>query len=141
LLGMTRYLLELGAEPVHVLSTNGGEDWAAKVQGLLDASPFGKGGKAYPKRDLWHMRSLLFTEPVDFLIGNTYGKYLERDCKVPLVRMGFPIFDRHHHHRFPTWGYEGGLRVLVSLLDEYFEALDAETSGISTTDYSFDIIR
>jgi nitrogenase molybdenum-iron protein beta chain len=25
------------------------------------------------------MRSLLFTEPVDFLIGNTYGKYLERD--------------------------------------------------------------
>jgi len=27
------------------------------------------------------------------------------------------------------------------LLDEYFEALDADTSGISTTDYSFDIIR
>jgi len=122
MLGMTRYLLELGAEPVHVLSTNGGEDWAAKVRALLDASPFGKGAKVYPKRDLWHMRSLLFTEPVDFLTGNTYGKYLERDCKVPLVRMGFPIFDRHHHHRFPTWGYEGGLRVLVSLLDEYFEA-------------------
>ena len=141
MLGMTRYLLELGAEPVHVLSTNGGEEWAKKVQGLLDVSPFGKGGKVYAKRDLWHMRSLLYTEPVDFLIGNTYGKYLERDCKVPLVRMGFPIFDRHHHHRFPTWGYEGGLRVLVSLLDEYFEALDAETSGISTTDYSFDIIR
>ncbi|HYB51530.1 MAG TPA: nitrogenase molybdenum-iron protein subunit beta [Burkholderiaceae bacterium] len=141
MLGMTRFLLELGAEPVHVLSTNGGEEWAAKVRALLEASPFGQGGKAYPKRDLWHLRSLLFTGPVDFLIGNTYGKYLERDCKVPLVRMGFPIFDRHHHHRFPTWGYEGGLRVLVSLLDEYFEALDADTSGISTTDYSFDIIR
>jgi nitrogenase molybdenum-iron protein beta chain len=42
-------------------------------------SPYGAGCKVYPKRDLWHMRSLLFTEPVDFLIGNTYGKYLERD--------------------------------------------------------------
>jgi len=141
MLGLTRFLLELGAEPVHVLSTNGGEEWAGKVTELLAASPFGRSGKAWPKRDLWHMRSLLFTEPVDFLIGNTYGKYLERDCKVPLVRAGFPIFDRHHHHRFPTWGYEGGLRLLVDLLDEFFEALDADTSGISTTDYSFDIIR
>ncbi|MFO1327629.1 MAG: nitrogenase molybdenum-iron protein subunit beta [Rubrivivax sp.] len=140
-IGMTGFLLELGAEPVHVLATNGNDDWAARVQGLLDASPFGKGCKPWPKRDLWHLRSLLFTEPVDFLIGNTYGKYLERDCKVPLVRMGFPVFDRHHHHRFPTWGYEGALRVLVALLDEHFEQLDASTIQTAVTDFSYDIIR
>lgn len=141
MLGLTQFLLELGAEPVHILSTNGGEDWAAKVQALLDSSPYGAGCKVYPKRDLWHMRSLLHTERVDFLIGNTYGKYLERDTDTPLVRAGFPIFDRHHHHRFATWGYEGSLRTLVSLLDEYFEALDANTNDIAKTDYSFDIIR
>jgi len=140
-LGLTGFLLELGAEPVHVLATNGGEDWSKKVQALLAASPYGAGGKAYPKRDLWHMRSLLFTEPVDFLIGNTYGKYLERDTKTPLVRIGFPIFDRHHHHRFPIWGYEGGLRVLVRLLDEFFDSLDANTIIAGKTDYSYDIIR
>ncbi|HQX07372.1 MAG TPA: nitrogenase component 1, partial [Zoogloea sp.] len=141
MLGMTAFLLELGAEPVHVLSTNGDAEWGRKVQALLDASPFGKNCKAYPKADLWHMRSLLFTEKVDFLIGNTYGKYLERDCGTPLIRLGFPIFDRHHHHRFPIWGYQGALRVLTMLLDEYFEALDANTIGIGTTDYSYDIIR
>jgi nitrogenase molybdenum-iron protein alpha/beta subunit len=54
---------------------------------------------------MWHMRSLLFTEPVDYLIGNTYGKYLERDTgNVPLIRLGFPIFDRHHYHRLPDLG-------------------------------------
>ncbi len=141
MLGLTAFLLELGAEPVHVLSTNGGEDWAKKVQALFDASPFGKGCHVYPKKDLWHMRSLLFTEPVDLLIGNTYGKYLERDCGVPLVRMGFPIFDRHHHHRFPIWGYEGSLRVMVAILDEIFEALDANPIDTAKTDYSYDIIR
>jgi nitrogenase molybdenum-iron protein beta chain len=137
-LGMTAFLLELGAEPVHILSTNGNEAWADKVQALLDASPFGKDCHVYPKKDLWHLRSLLFTEPVDFLIGNSHGKFLERDCAVPLVRLGFPIFDRHHLHRFPTWGYEGGLRVLVDLLEEHFEALDASTmeQGIS-----FDLVR
>ena len=141
MLGLTEFLLELGAEPTHVLSTNGDAEWAAKVQALFDASPFGKGCKVYPKRDLWHMRSLLFTEPVDFLIGNTYGKYLERDTGVPLIRLGFPIFDRHHYHRSPIWGYEGAMRVLVMLLDEHFEALDASTNEIAKTDYSFDIIR
>ncbi len=141
MLGYARFLLELGAEPAHVLATNGSENWAQKVQALFDSSPYGDACKVYPKRDLWHLRSLLFTEPVDFLIGNTYAKYLERDTGVPLIRLVFPIFDRHHYHRFPTWGYAGGLRVLTMLLDEFFEALDANTIVPGKTDYSYDIIR
>ena len=141
MLGLTAFLLELGAEPVHVLSTNGNADWAAKVQALFDASPFGKDCHVYAGKDLWHMRSLLFTEPVDFLIGNTYGKYLDRDTGTPLIRIGFPIFDRHHKHRYPVWGYQGAMNVLVTILDKIFDVMDADTNGIATTDYSFDIIR
>ena len=83
----------------------------------------------------------MFTEPVDFLIGNSYGKYLERDTGTPLIRFAFPIFDRHHHHRFPLWGYQGGLRVLTTLLDKIFDKLDRETNAPSKTDYSFDLTR
>lgn len=136
-LGLTAFLLELGAEPAHIVCTNGDDEWAGKVQALLDASPFGAGCKAYPKRDLWHLRSLLFTEPVDFLIGSSYGKYLERDCGAPLIRIGFPIMDRHHHHRFPIWGYEGGLRVLVTILDKVFDVSDAASANST----SFDLVR
>lgn len=140
-LGLAGFLMELGAEPVHVLSTNGGKEWEAKMQALFDSSPFGKGCKAYPGKDLWHMRSLLNTEPVDFLIGNTYGKYLERDTGVPLIRIGFPVFDRHHHHRYPVWGYQGAMNVLVWILDKIFDEMDKHTNVPSKTDYSFDIIR
>jgi nitrogenase molybdenum-iron protein beta chain len=140
-LGLAGFLLELGAEPTHVLATNGGKAWAQKVQNLFDSSPFGKDCHVYPGKDLWHMRSLLFTEPVDFLIGNTYGKYLERDTGTPLIRIGFPIFDRHHHHRYPVWGYQGGLNTLVWILDRIFESIDANTNVPAKSDYSFDIIR
>jgi nitrogenase molybdenum-iron protein beta chain len=140
-LGLTAFLLELGAEPVHVLSTNGGKAWAEKAQSVLDASPFGKGCHVWAGKDLWHMRSLLFTEPVDFLIGNTYGKYLERDTGTPLIRIGFPIFDRHHHHRYPIIGYQGALNVLVRILDRIFDELDRNSSQIAQTDYSFDLVR
>ena len=109
--------------------------------GWIDASPFGKGCKAWGGKDLWHMRSLLATEPVDFVIGNTYGKYLERDIGTPLIRIGFPIMDRHHHHRFPVWGYQGSLNVLVKILDKIFDNMDSTTNVPGKTDYSYDIIR
>lgn len=139
--GLAAFLMELGAEPVHVLSTNGGKAWTAKMKALFESSPFGANCKAYAGKDLWHMRSLLFTEPVDFLVGNTYGKYLERDTGTPLIRIGFPIFDRHHHHRRPVWGYQGGMNVLITILDKIFDQMDSTTNIPGQTDYSFDIIR
>src|SRR5208337_4908507 len=139
--GLAQFLMELGAEPVHVLATNGGKAWDAKMRALFASSPFGKNCKVYPGKDLWHMRSLLFTDPVDFLIGDTYGKYLERDTGTPLIRIGFPIFDRHHKHRYPVWGYQGGMNVLVTILDKIFDTIDATTNIPAKTDYSFDIIR
>jgi len=140
-MGLASFLLELGAEPTHVLATNGNKKWADKMQELFDSSPFGQNCQVYPGRDLWHMRSLLFTEPVDFLIGNTYGKYLERDTGTPLIRIGFPVFDRHHHHRRPVWGYQGGMNVLITILDKIFDTIDQNTIVPAKTDYSFDIIR
>ncbi|MEO5337093.1 MAG: nitrogenase molybdenum-iron protein subunit beta [Magnetospirillum sp. WYHS-4] len=132
---MASFLMELGCEPTHCLATNGGKEWDAKMKELLASSPFGRDCKAYAGKDLWHMRSLLFTEPVDFLIGSSYGKYLEKDTGIPLIRLTFPVFDRHHHHRFPTFGYQGALRVLVEILDRIFETTD------DASDISFDLTR
>ncbi len=140
-LGVASFLLELGAEPTTILSTNGGKAWEAKMREVLAASPFGANCEVYAQKDLWHMRSLLFTRPVDFLIGNTYGKYLERDTGTPLIRMGFPIFDRHHWHRYPVWGYQGSLNVLVWILDKIFDEMDRNSNVVGKSDYSFDIIR
>lgn len=139
--GMTEFLLELGAEPRHVLATNGTKAWEAKMKELLATSPFGAQAQVWQGKDLWALRSILATEPTELLIGNSYGKYLERDLGIPLIRLTFPIFDRHHHHRFPTFGYQGGLRVLVALLDKIFDALDANTIIPGVTDISYDLTR
>jgi nitrogenase molybdenum-iron protein beta chain len=139
--GMARFILETGGEPIHCLATNGTKEWEAQMTALLASSPFGKDCKVWAGRDLWHLRSLMATETVDFLIGSSYGKYLERDLKVPLIRLTFPIFDRHHHHRFPVWGYQGALRVLVTLLDKIMDTMDLDTNEAGVSDYSFDLTR
>ena len=140
-MGIVTFMMELGAEPLHVLATNGSKLWAKKMKKLLEASPFGTRAQVWPGKDLWHMRSLLMTEPSDFLIGSSYGKYLERDCRIPLIRLSFPIFDRHHHHRFPIFGYQGAIRVLVQILDKIFDELDGQSNIPGKTDISFELTR
>ena len=147
-MGVVKILLEVGAEPTHILAHNGNKRWAKVMEKLLASSPFGTLGKVYAGNDLWHMRSLCFTDKPDFLIGNSYGKYIQRDTRhlgeafeVPLIRLGFPIFDRHHMHRATTMGYEGMMSVVTQLTNAVLEQLDRETIGMGTTDFNFDLVR
>ncbi|MEV5409632.1 nitrogenase molybdenum-iron protein subunit beta [Thermopolyspora sp. NPDC052614] len=135
-LGTLGFLLELGMEPVHVLSTNGDAAFESHAQELLASSPFGAKATVWAGKDLWHLRSLVFTEPVDLLVGNSYLKYLSRESDTPLVRVGFPIFDRHHLHRFPIIGYAGGLHLLTQLVNTVLDRLDREAP-----DHSYDAVR
>ncbi|AOV16376.1 nitrogenase molybdenum-iron protein subunit beta [Acidihalobacter aeolianus] len=147
-MGMTKLLLELGAEPIHILANNANKRWKKAMDKILADSPYGKGCEVHNGRDLWHLRSLVFTDKPDFLIGNSYGKFIQRDTvhkgeefEVPLIRFGFPIFDRHHLHRDTTLGYEGAMHVLKTLVNEVLARLDDDTRGMGTTDYNYDLIR
>ncbi len=137
LLGMVNILMEMGGEPVHIVCTNGDKSFREEMETLLASSPYGASGKVYVNKDMWHLRSLMFTDPVDLLIGNSYAKFLWRDTGTPLVRFGFPLFDRHHLHRYPIIGYQGALNIVTSIVNTILDELDRAT--INTT--SFDVIR
>ncbi|MCP5421127.1 MAG: nitrogenase molybdenum-iron protein subunit beta [Gammaproteobacteria bacterium] len=146
--GMCRFLMELGAEPLHVLCHNANKRWGKLMSKLLKDSPYGQDAEVHVGKDLWHMRSLVFTNKPDFMIGNSYGKFIQRDTlhkgkehEVPLIRIGFPLFDRHHLHRDTTLGYEGAMYMLKALVNAVMERLDAETMIMGQTDYGFDLIR
>ncbi|MFW6380013.1 MAG: nitrogenase molybdenum-iron protein subunit beta [Halorhodospira sp.] len=147
-MGMTRFLTELGAEPRHVLSHNANKRWGKAMRKMLQETPYGESAEVYVGKDLWHMRSLCFTDKPDFMIGNSYGKFIQRDTRylgkeyeVPLIRLGFPIFDRHHLHRHSIWGYEGAMYILTTLVNAVLERLDEETAHMGVTDYNYDLVR
>jgi len=147
-MGMVNFLLEVGAEPTHILCNNANKRWKKNLQKVLDESPYGADCEIHIGKDLWHMRSLVFTNKPDFMIGNSYGKFIQRDTitkgkefEVPLIRIGFPIFDRHHLHRDTTLGYEGAMYILKTVVNAILERLDEETRGMGTTDYNYDLIR
>ena len=143
-----KFLLELGAEPTHILCNHANKRWKKAMDEILASSPFGADCEVHIGKDLWHLRSLCFTNKPDFLIGNSYGKEITRDTlhkgkefEVPLIRLGFPIFDHHHLHRQTTLGYEGAMQMLTTIVNAVLDRLDDETSGMQTTDYNYDLVR
>ncbi len=147
-MGMTRFLLELGAEPTTILCQHANKRWKKAMDTMLSESPYGQNSEVLVGKDLWHFRSLMFTNKPDFMIGNSYGKFIQRDTlkkgkefEVPLIRIGFPIFDRHHMHRDTTLGYEGAMYILKTLVNAVLERLDEETREMGVTDYNYDLVR
>jgi nitrogenase molybdenum-iron protein beta chain len=124
LIGLVSFLLEMGGEPVHIVCTNSNAQFKKAMESLLASSPYGQGATLYPGKDLWHLRSLLVTEPVDMLIGDYHGKFAARDADVPLVRVGFPVFDRVNLHRTPIIGYTGLINLITMIANTFLEEKD-----------------
>ncbi len=58
---------------------------------------------------------------VDMIISNTNGQHIAKFFKVPLLRLGIPIFDRIGHF-FKTYvGYKGTLEFLCELTNLFLE--------------------
>ncbi|WP_096085048.1 nitrogenase molybdenum-iron protein subunit beta [Agaribacterium haliotis] len=147
-MGLSKFLMELGAEPSIILCQNANKRWKKAMEALLAESPYGQNSEVHVGKDLWHLRSLVFTNKPDFMIGNSYGKFIQRDTlhkgkqfEVPLIRLGFPIFDRHHLHRQTTLAYEGGMQILTTLVNAVLERLDDETRLMGETDFNHDLVR
>jgi nitrogenase molybdenum-iron protein beta chain len=134
--GIVSFLLEMGGEPIHVLTATGNKTFKREMELLLESSPFGKGAKLYAGFDLWHMRSLLMTDPVDMMIGDSHGKYAARDAGIPLVRIGYPIFDRVNLHRYPVVGYQGAINMITWIVNTFLEEVDNRSD-----DAHFELLR
>lgn len=137
LLGLISFLLELGARPVHVVCTNGDKKFKKAAEELLASSPAGADATVWIRKDMWHLRSLMCTEPVDLLVGPSTAKFLVRDTGTPLVRVGFPIHDRHHMYKTPIVGYEGATNLLTLIVNTLLDELDRA----SIDNASFDLVR
>ncbi|OMD48075.1 nitrogenase molybdenum-iron protein subunit beta [Paenibacillus borealis] len=141
LIGLIGFCLETGMEPVHIVCSNGDVDFKdvkfkEEAEALLASSPYGSEAAVYIGKDLWHMRSLLLNDPVDLAIGSSHLKFAAKDANVPLIRVGFPIFDRHHMHRYPVLGYQGALNLLSLIVNTVLDELDRNHSG-----FNFDLVR
>lgn len=126
LIALTEFLVTLDMKPVHIVTGTPGKRFEERIRAILkDAVP-----KANVRQagDLFLLHQWIKNEPVDLLIGNTYGKYIARDEDIPFIRFGFPILDRIGHSYFPSVGYQGGIRLLEKILNALMDRADRDAT-------------
>jgi len=126
LVPLTEFLLDLNMIPIHVVSGTPGKRFIQQMEAVVGDKVPGINIKNGQQADMFQLHQWIKNEPVDLLIGNTYGKYMARDEDIPFVRMGFPILDRIGHSYFPTVGYLGGVRILEKILSVIMDRQDRD---------------
>lgn len=132
LISLTQFLVDLDMRPVYVVTGTPGKAFERRMSDILKDVPEAKFSQA---ADTFLLHQWIKNEPVDLIIGNTYGKYIARDEDIPFIRLGFPILDRIGHSYFPTVGYEGGMRLIEKILNAILDRKDRDA-----LDESFELV-
>jgi len=124
LIGLSEFLVSLNMRPVYVITGTPGKLFEERMAEVLKEIPEAKFKQA---ADMFLLHQWIKNEPVDLLIGNTYGKYIARDEDIPFIRFGFPILDRIGHSYFPNVGYTGALRLVEKILNALMDRQDRDS--------------
>lgn len=125
LLGMVRFCRDAGMEVLHVVTGTSpvGMKFEKTVKSLCGESVVVKTGL---NADMFLFHQLVKENRPDVIMGNSYCKYICRDMDIPLLRIGFPIYDRIGHSYVPVLGYRGGMHLLLKLLDLLMDRQDRD---------------
>lgn len=123
-IAMTEFCLSMGMKPVHVLTGTNGEAIEATVKEMLDEAGVKANVKAWG--DLFTLHQWIKNEPVDLILGNTYGKFISKAENIPLVRIGFPVLDRSVHSYMPIVGYKGAMRLVEMISGALLDKQDRD---------------
>lgn len=123
LIPLTEFLVTLDMKPVYIVTGTPGKHFDEEMANILKDIPEAK-FKSGERADMFQLHQWIKQEPVDLLIGNSYGKYIARDENIPFIRMCFPVVDRPGHNFFPHTGYIGATNIAISILEKFLDHQD-----------------
>ena len=126
LVSLSEFLVCLGMKPAYVVTGTSVPDFESRIKTALGEQFAHAKIKRGATADMYLLHQWIKNDPVDLLIGNTYGKYIARDENIPFVRHGFPILDRVGHSYFSTVGYTGAMHLLAKILGVFMDKQDRE---------------
>ena len=126
-LGLAQFCMEVELEPVLLLI---GDDQGSKykkdprIAELKKTAHFDM--EIVHNADLWELEKRIKdgTVQLDLIMGHSKGRYVALDANIPMVRVGFPTFDRAGLYRKPTVGYRGAMELAETIANTLFAHME-----------------
>ncbi len=125
-IGLAQFCIEVELEPVLLLLGDDNSKYKRdpRILELKKSVPFDM--EVICNADLWDLeRKIVSGEvKVDLIMGHSKGRYIAIDNNIPMVRVGFPTFDRAGLYRHPTMGYKGAMELGEAIANALFTHME-----------------
>jgi len=117
---VTRFVCELGMEPVTILSGTKSKRFEEEVKAVTEEYNYNpiifNGG------DMFEWEESIKKEGVDLILGHSKAVNIAKETDTPIVRIGFPVYDRVGYQRRAYVGYRGGEFLLSLIVNTILDA-------------------
>ena len=116
-LEMKPVLLLLGDENINYLKDPRIKDLQEKVEHDM---------QIIKNADLWDLESRIKSKEieVDLIMGHSKGRFTAIDNDIPMLRVGFPVYDRAGYYRHPVVGYAGAIWLAEEMANVLFTDME-----------------
>lgn len=124
-IGLTALCLEMGMVPKYVITGTPKEEFN-KLAGALCEKYGVQDCTVKANADLFELHQWIKNDPVNLLLGTSYGKQIAKAEDIPFVRAGFPVLDRYVHSVLPMVGYGGAMLLVEKILNALMDRQDRD---------------
>ena len=125
-IGLAEFCLDLGMKPVLLLLGDENSNYPKdpRIQELQNNVDYDM--EIIMNADLWELGDRLQNQglKLDLILGHSKGRFIAMDYHIPLVRVGFPIYDRAGYYHYATVGYEGARVLAERMANVWFNDME-----------------
>ncbi|MDR3518140.1 MAG: V-containing nitrogenase subunit beta [Azospirillaceae bacterium] len=125
-IGLAEFCLEIEMKPVLLLLGDDNSKYKRDPRILALTKKADWDMEVICNADLWELEKRV-KDPdtkIDLILGHSKGRYVAIDGNIPMVRVGFPSFDRAGLYRHPTMGYQGAMELAENIANTLFAHME-----------------
>jgi nitrogenase molybdenum-iron protein beta chain len=125
-IGLAQFCIELEMKPVLLLLGDDNNKYKKDPRLLELKNSVNWDMEIVCNSDLWELESRIKDGKIkpDLILGHSKGRYVAIDNNIPMVRVGFPTFDRAGLYRHPTMGYRGAMLLGEAMANALFTHME-----------------
>jgi nitrogenase molybdenum-iron protein beta chain len=125
-IGLAEFCLDLEMKPVLLLLGDDNPNYKTdpRLLALKDHVDFDM--EVITNADFWELEDRIKNKglELDLILGHSKGRFVAIDNAIPMVRVGFPVYDRAGHYRYPVVGYEGATWLAEQMANALFSDME-----------------
>lgn len=125
-IGLAEYCIDLEMEPVLLLlgDDNGTYNVDPRIKALKEGVGFEM--EIVTNADFWELEDRIKNKglKLDLILGHSKGRFVAIDNNIPMVRLGYPVYDRAGGFRHPVVGYDGAIWLAEEMANTIFTDME-----------------